>query len=111
MDLNIIRQKIDFFLPIILFCWLLFYIGNQYVLQQVCVTHNAKLYFFIRHDFMTAKEFTIMNSEYHCLQEIEEPTCFAGQKQILYETKCKINEKLGVDYGYISAGKNSKRTT
>lgn len=70
-------------------------------MQDVCKKQDSKLYLYINHDFKTFKNPNPFTSKYHCLKEIKTPVCFAGQKQILFEKKCKINEEIGVDYGYL----------
>lgn len=101
MDFKLIKQKFDFVATICCFCWLMYYIGSQTSLQETCKHHNSSLYLYINHDFKTFKNTNPFTANYHCLQEIKTPMCFAGQKQILFGIKCKINEELGVKYGYL----------
>ena len=101
MDLKSIKQKFDFVAWISIFIWIMYLIGNQTTLQQTCKSHDSKLYLYINHDFKTVKNLNPYDNEYHCLKEIEVPTCFAGQKQIILGEKCKINEDIGGKYGYV----------
>ena len=97
MDLKLIKQKIDFVAWISIFCWIMFTIGSQLSLKETCKHYNSSLYYYTIHDFRSVKTF----KQYHCLQEIPTPTCFVGQKEILFNEKCTINERIGAKYGYI----------
>jgi hypothetical protein len=103
MDFNFkrIKRKFDFVALFVLWCWVLYTIGYNYQMQEICKDHDSKLYFYIKHDFRTVKNWNpFEKAKHHCLQEIQVLACFAGQKQILYQEKCKVNEQLGENYGY-----------
>ena len=102
MTLNPIIQKFNLMMTILVFIWLLYTIGSQNTLKEICKHHDSKVYFYIPHDFKTVKNINPYNNKYHCLKEIEIPTCYMGQKEILFQKKCTINEEIGGTYGYLN---------
>ena len=79
LDYIELKRKFDIITFSVLFCWLLWYIGYNQELKDVCAAHDSGLYYATKFSFsqVNVPELT---SRHYCMHEIPIATCISDSK-------------------------------